>query len=102
MHQRKWGRGKQAFNTFPLRITYKKEEGVQISCKNASVINGRPLGNNFHVLLLSNVQINNLILLLHTSETDLSQLFPTQAHTVFQPNTPVTPESFCHQSSRTS
>ena len=38
------GEGDQAFYTFPLCITCKKEgDVVKIACKNAYVINGRPL-----------------------------------------------------------
>ena len=38
------GEGGLAFYTFPLCITCKREgEGVKIACKNAYVINGRPL-----------------------------------------------------------
>ena len=41
------GGGGQAFYAFPLRITCKtgEGEGVQVVCKNAYVINGRPLTN---------------------------------------------------------
>ena len=45
------GGGGQVSNTFPLRITCKKGggEGVQIACKIAYVLNGRPLGRKWFV-----------------------------------------------------
>ena len=55
------GRGGQASYTFALRITCKKGggEGVQIACKNAYVINGRPLALavNFFILKIQDIAI---------------------------------------------